>query len=958
MVRVSTFVCLAVLIAMPLWAQTSANGSIQGIVVDENGGRLPGVTVTAKSPTAPFTYSATTDASGEYRLIDVAPGDYAVVAELTGFSRTLQSGVAVRAGVNLKVDLTMAVGAVTETVDVRAEAPLLESLNAVQSVNVSGELLRAMPLSERREWFGALYLAPGVTTAQWVNNETLVYVHGAGSSSNIIQIDGADMSAALTSGVRYVSLNTDGIDDIQVKTAGVDASAPLGLGGIINIASSSGTNRVKGAVTTFFQPRSWNASNVPGGTSSDVSQKQADVSLGGPLVKDRLWAFGSYRRVDTTSGISRTANQIAVLTALAPNFTSLDNTNLANFLFLKGTSELFPAHRVEGFYQRDYSPATFVDAIALYGRTEATGGSGASLRMSSIWSNHITSRLGISFNNKRRDGQDLGIPGPERVVYSSTISSGGLLFGNGLLAAIGSPITAWGGQPNSKVTLSIDSTIVVDSRWGSHELQVGVYAQPRTRNAVTTSWVNNGYVLEEAVLRVPGVPTSGIVPFHRLTFDGDRQTDVDRIGQDYAVYIQDAWRPANRLTINAGVRVDRITWNDQIFNVTTERATAVGPRVGLNYAITADTKNILRAHWVRVHDQPSQTAVSAGSTSLGQRDSYDLNLDGIFETSFFTPGTTTLTPGRTFDPNFHQPFAQEWGAGYDHQFDGRLTAAIDVVHRAYRDRPTLVETNGKYVGNVFTGYIDENYNQLYRVTNNIWNTPIYNSVELSATKRTDRIQAIASYVRQWRHMDGTWQPNDPAWFIQPSAFANNNGIGSPLGTLSSTGDGNSLSGTNMAQATTASAQWQDHTVRVGLTYQAPWRMLLATNYTFQSGGWSGPIVTRIAAPDPAFGPSQVTLSNGRRVTNPLATTIRFAYPTRGDGQTTTPTLHIWNVRAGRAFAFGDVKLEAAIDVFNVTNNGADQSFQASANQLFNPLYGSTQYRQLPRSAQLMIRASF
>jgi hypothetical protein len=162
----------------------------------------------------------------------------------------------------------------------------------------------------------------------------------------------------------------------------------------------------------------------------------------------------------------------------------------------------------------------------------------------------------------------------------------------------------------------------------------------------------------------------------------------------------------------------------------------------------------------------------------------------------------------------------------------------------------------------------------------------------------------------------------------------------------------------MAQASTGSAQWQDHTVRIGITGRGPWNLLLASTYTFQSGGWSGPIITRIAAADPAFGPSTVTLSNGRIVANPLATTFRFAGPTRGDGQLTTPPLNVWNARVGRLFALYRLTFDASLDVFNVTNNGADQAFQLGANQLFNPLFGATSFRQLPRSAQFVLRTSF
>lgn len=162
----------------------------------------------------------------------------------------------------------------------------------------------------------------------------------------------------------------------------------------------------------------------------------------------------------------------------------------------------------------------------------------------------------------------------------------------------------------------------------------------------------------------------------------------------------------------------------------------------------------------------------------------------------------------------------------------------------------------------------------------------------------------------------------------------------------------------MTEIGSASAQWQDHAIRAGVAWSGPWALLLAANYTLQSGIYSGPIVTRLAAADPAFGPATVTLSNGRVVSNPLATVIRFAYPTRGDGQLTTPPYRALNLRVGRRFAFGRANLDASLDVFNITNNGADMFFQNGANQMYNVLFGTTTFRQLPRSAQILLRASF
>jgi Carboxypeptidase regulatory-like domain/TonB dependent receptor len=950
---------LILLVARSVGAQTAANGTLRGTARDQQGAALPGVAITATSATVPGIFTAITDRIGQYRILDLPPGDYTLVAELAGFSRFVRTTIGVRAGLNLELDFVMTVGEITEVLEVRQDTPLLESQNAVRSVNIDGTLIRSMPLSERREWFGALTLAPGVVTSEFANSEKLLYVHGADYSANIVQIDGADVTPAVASTLKYIALNTDAIDDMQIKTSGVDASAPLGLGGVITIAAANGTNQLKGVATLFVQPRSWNGSNTPGGTSSTVDQRQVDASLGGPVTKDRVWAFGAYRGLDISSGISRSAAQLDLLRALVPGFTPFDGTNVAHLWLAKLTAQRSSAHQLSGLYQRDINPVSSAEAVTAHARDEATGGSAASARFSSIWSDHLTTRIGASYNDKRRDVlHALDPKEPLQRVYQSTIPSGSLLLGNGRLVDRGAPLAGGNRQPNSKLTLSFDAMLFTRRGAGSHELQAGVYAQPRITVQVLDENPNGGFVFEEAVLRQPGNLIGGVIPFHRIILDSATNLRLKRRGQDYAVYVQDAWRPTPRLTINPGVRIDRIVWTDQLFGVTAERSTAIGPRLGLNYALTADTRNIVKAHWVRVHDQPAQTGASVGTSTLGQRDLYDVNLDGIFETLLVTPATFGVTAGRSIDPDFHQPYVQEWGAGYAKQLPSQLTAGVDLVHRDFRDRSTLVETNSRFNGSAFTGYLDESFNQIFQTTNNRWNWPVYTSIEASLTKRTPRLQGIASYLRQWRHIGGTWQPNDPAAFIQPAAFDNDRGIGSSVGSTGSSADANSLSGTHMTQAATASAQWHDHIVRGGVTYRGPWDLLLATTYTFESGGWSGPIVTRIAAPDPAFGPATVTLSNGRRVANPLATTIRFAYPTRGDGQLVTPALHVWNVRVGRRISVRRVAFDASIDLFNVTNNDADQQFQLGANQTFNPLYGATTYRQLPRSAQLVVRASF
>jgi hypothetical protein len=124
------------------------------------------------------------------------------------------------------------------------------------------------------------------------------------------------------------------------------------------------------------------------------------------------------------------------------------------------------------------------------------------------------------------------------------------------------------------------------------------------------------------------------------------------------------------------------------------------------------------------------------------------------------------------------------------------------------------------------------------------------------------------------------------------------------------------------------------------------------------GIWSGPVVTRLAAGDPAFGPATITLSDGRMVSNPLATPIRFAYPTRGDGQFASPVVHELNLRVGRRFRLGRSKLDVMFDVANVTNAGTNTRMATGSNQMYNAQFGASDGRQSPRMGQLTTRFTF
>jgi hypothetical protein len=217
-------------------------GSIGGIVTDQQASALPGVSLTVSAP--PVKKAVVTAGDGSYRLVDPVPATYVVTARLAGCATLVRRNVVVREGLNLTLDLRMTVGAINETVEVRADTPLLESRTAAQRLNISGDLQRALPLSALRTWADALTLVPGVTTSQARFQTYSLF--GTAHPSGVVLIDGADATSVLQGSTLYSPFGRDTSSDIQVKT---------GLGAVLTAASQTGTDRFSGAAAYQYEPK-------------------------------------------------------------------------------------------------------------------------------------------------------------------------------------------------------------------------------------------------------------------------------------------------------------------------------------------------------------------------------------------------------------------------------------------------------------------------------------------------------------------------------------------------------------------------------------------------------------------------------------------------------------------------------------------------------------------------------
>lgn len=966
LLRIAFLLALLVLGARGGAAQTSADGTIHGVVADSSGSILIGVQITAHSPSVGGTFHVVSDAEGNYRLTELpAATDYTVEAQTQGFERFIRTGLVVRAGLNVTVDIPLSIGSQSQSVEVSGEAPLIDTQSAEQSVNLSGELLRNIPVTGRHDWSDSLQITPGIISASSdAEGGQTYFLRGSENENHATLLDGMDIGSFEQNWPSNgISIANESLGDIQIKTGGNDASSPAAMGMVLNLASPVGSERYHGSFLYLLGPASFNGNNVPGGNAAPSASEQPDFSLGGPIKKQLAWFFISGRYIHRDDGISQTSAQSAYLQQIDPGFHSFPNQS-RGFVFLGNSSvQLSPRHRLMGIVQYDSrkQDANYQWYTANIAKGQ-NGGGAYGLRLISEWTPRLTTRLLLSYNNKGANSSLAAIGGvgnkPEEDIYLSYAPSAGTLTGQGASLATLNNLSSVSVNPAQKPTITGDVTYYIPKAWGTHEIAAGYYLEPHELSKVTTYYANGGGIIQEdAALSNPNNPAQGYTIFHTRSVNGTQSYLNSYIGaNDFAWYVQDRWHPIPRLSITAGLRPDWVSGRDEQFKVTTQHSWNYAPRVGAAYVLTKNQKNVVRANWTKITDITNASYLGTAATStVTTTDTYS-NPDGsLYGTPIVTPGSTSSILGKSFDPHRHQGYVREWIVGYRTQLPGELVIDVSYIDREYRDRPAEYDTNQIYTTTstgttVWSGLLNPALNNTYYITNNKWNWFVYQGIEATVSKQTRKLQLFTTYTYSPDHIAGTWQPDDPAAILEPTKFADNAGLGTVRGYT-----------TNDYTGDTRNRMWQRNQSRTGITYRAPWKIRLASTLTAQSGTPGGPVITTLAALGTPYagqyGPATLSIS-GRTVSNPLATTYRFKYANRGIGQIWCPWLVQWNALVGREFLITDRQtVEADLNIYNLTNNGAGQQF-VNGNNASSATFGQLQNIQQPRSAQISFRYRF
>ena len=753
-IRLLVLAIAAFAFATPTSAQVFT-GRIDVTVVDSTGAVLPGVTVEISGPQS---RTAVTDAAGEAHFLNLAPGTYAVAAKLQGFADFLNRNVAVLAGVGVPLRVTLGVAGLATAVEVTGAAPVIDPKKMTTSTNVTNEQLQEIP-SSRDPWV-VLQTVPGIIVDR-INvggaesgQQSGYQAKGSSGGENTWNIDGIAITdmAALGSSPTYYDF--DMFEEMQVTTGGVDLQAATGGVGL-NFVLKSGSNTPRGSARIYFENEDMQANNMPedlaasiGGVSGKGNRIKEYMDyggeLGGPVWRDRLWAWGAYGKTDIT-----------VLTlANTPDQTILDNRSLkltgqatqnlrANYTFFRGDKLKF-------------------------GRS-----AGPTRPPETTWN---------------QSGPTALHKGELNLVVSDNL----FLTGRGAFVGGGFALTPQGGLDTP---FFIDDAGVVHGSYIHYETERPQYTAAADGNFFTGRHeVKFGFGWRKADVDsttiVPGYDgPNGIGSYHfgypSMIADVWVGNDNTSTSATYlSAYVGDTitW---DRLTLTAGVRWGRaaasVKENTQtgsaIFpsllpDITSNPLDDVlvfnsfTPRIGLTYALNESRTTIARVSYSAFADQMNATAGNFMST-VGTRGFYlydviDLNGNKIVDPAEVAGRTCTNTstdctpygawdvsnPGVIADPihtigDYGTPITHEFQAGLDHELMANFGVSGTFTYRQFSD------FNWRNNGVVGTDYVQDGTFSGSHPAIGAFETPIFVATRVPANRNATTFRSRDDYSQRY-----------------------------------------------------------------------------------------------------------------------------------------------------------------------------------------------------------------
>jgi outer membrane receptor protein involved in Fe transport len=730
---------LAFALAVPALAQTDVTTSrISGTVEGTDKAPLPGVTVEATNKDTGLKLLNVTDADGSYRILNLPTGNYSVSASLDGFATATAPNVRLLLGSTPTVNFTLQSAKISETITVTSEAPLVEVTNTTVGTTIQQEQIKNIP-SAGRDFRQFVLLTPESRLESERNTISLSGERGINTSVNV---DGVDYNNAFFGGTvgsaegrAPLSISQESIKEFSVVTNGASVEFGRSGGGFVNIITKNGTNNLRGSAFFFDQPHSLIA-NFPAGSRApgvslepaDQSKKQYGGSLGGPIVKDKLFYFVSYDKQKQDITIPILAAQLlpvffTTYPALAspPDYVQTQNGSVA---FARLDYQANEQHRflVRGNftkYDGDNGTSNSQSRTASYNGVEGLDAKTYVGSWTGQFSANLLNDLNLNYVNEKTPRADKGLNLPE-------IQVGGLRFGEVSFLPIDTT--------NKRKAFADTLTFLLDK----HVVKGGVeYNKTSVDQIFKGNWrgvfifANNADFLAgkwREYRQFGGL--------NGLTSDQAGKATFDQ--KETAAFLQDQWYLRPNLTVTAGIRYEKLdNPNNPILNPNdpgpngTLKLTAhipdtnnqFSPRLGISWA--PDEKTAVRfsagRFWSRTPAllwaqpftanglQGAQLSIFAtqdpsgaviGAPTDPNAPGWGTNFTPVgVERVNFNRVTKLNTPGVfTVAPNFKNPYTNRATLGFEREILPKISLGVDLTYADGHQLQRLTDINRVYDG--------------------------------------------------------------------------------------------------------------------------------------------------------------------------------------------------------------------------------------------------------------------
>jgi hypothetical protein len=869
------------LFALP-WSAAAqrTTGDIRGLVTDQSDSVLPGVTVTLRGRNVPGAPTAVTNEAGIYRFPNLPPGTYDITVELAGFTTSTQTGIPVALGGTAEVNVQLKLSTQSETITVVADTPVVDTTTTEVATNYSREWIENAPV-RRFTFFDLINAAPGVSPSTSTSSRSQSF--GSATNENMYLLDGTDFTAPLT-GAAWPWPNTDAIEEVQVLSLGAPADYGNLAGAVFNVVTRQGSNSFRGDANFYFQNQGLTGRNTNDDQDDGLPYhrdefKDTTMQLGGPVLKDRLWFFGSFqyqKDADSQPGTD-------------PEFPARSS---AKRYFYKVNYQINQNNRLQWQMHDDFyripARATANDAPS-----SVSVETGHNPSPGLLWSSVLTPNTVIEARYSGFYGVDHGDPlngGPRVARRFNDLDTGQITGG----------IYSWYDGKSEKTAFSGKVTKYADRfMGGSHDFKLGVQ-------------YNSG-LGEYAYGRNDYIYTYGNVPSYGYTqlpyYQGGRMKAI-------GIFADDTYQ-IGRATLNLGIRYDdskayfaaldvldangaptgaKSRAVDEVF-----RWRAVSPRLGVNLKLNERGTTLLKAHYGRYYRGIVTGEFDNTTPSITPKYLFS----GLYSTSGVPLDKELVsdTSQLTVDPDLKNPYTDQFIVAMEQQVGADLGFSINYVHKRSERQTAFPDIGGRYQLVSYSAPAGANVPQVYQLTTSL-DSRLF---QLRNDERMfSRYNGLAFEIK--KRMSHRWQAN---FGLTLSKSTGRQGSSSARSTpLSSAISTAGIFGQNPNDFINSDGRLigdRPVVLKAQFLYQLPGGVMSSFNLQSQSGK---PIYSEIRVP------TSVTHVTG---TNRIIANV-------ADGEQRTKIWQTLDARVEKAFTVGGTAEVAVFgDLLNIFNSDANES---------------------------------